>query len=130
MVFYELCGMAIMLGFWALCFEYQPAKAGVLEPVWHLIKMAQDVLPCAALTTASSGCMELSARLQAKFAWLAKRFNVDPLLLSASFAEGAVYRNMLKPFLLPLKLYGAYALTCCWRACWHRAMAGTRGAEL
>ena len=124
MVFYELVGLAMMLGVWAMCFFWQPMKAGVLEPVLHLLQMAQDVLPCVALTNASSGCIELSARLQFKFDWVAKRLNVDPLLLSASFAEGAVYRNMLKPFLLPLKLYGAYVLTCFWRACLHRAMTG------
>ena len=129
--FYELLGLALMLGFWALCFFFQPMQAGVLEPVWHLMGMAQVAppAPCrwhilrVALTNAPSGCVELSARLQSKFDWLAKRVNVDPLLLSTSFAEGAVYRTMLKPFLLPLKLYGAYALTCCWRMGLHRGMA-------
>ncbi|KAJ1478493.1 hypothetical protein T484DRAFT_1960974 [Baffinella frigidus] len=131
LVFYELCGMAIMLFFWALCFFYQPIKAGVLEPVWHLLRMAQEFLPCGqALATAHFAAFQISTRLQAKFEWLAKRLHVDPLLLSASFAEGAVYRTMLKPFLLPLKLYGAYALTCCWRGCLHRAMAAAGVGEL
>jgi hypothetical protein len=128
MVFYELLGLALMLSFWALCFTCQPMKAGVLEPVWHLLRMAQEVLPCSALTRAESSCAELSARLQAKFDWLAKRLNLDPVLLSASFAEGAIYRNLLKPFLLPLKLYGAYVLTCGWRALLNRAAASS--AEL
>ncbi|KAJ1473481.1 hypothetical protein T484DRAFT_1835957 [Baffinella frigidus] len=131
MVFYEVCGMVMMLGFWAMCLFWQPAKAGVIEPVWHLLRMAQEVLPCGhALATAHFAAFQISSRLQAKFDWLAKRLHVDPLLLSAAFAEGAIYRNMLKPFLLPLKLYGAYALTCCWRGCLQRAMPGAGGGQL
>jgi len=55
------------------------------------------------------------AKASDKFGWVGEKLGLDPARLTTSFAEGAVCRSLLKPILLPLKLYVAYTVVVLWK---------------
>jgi hypothetical protein len=107
MVVYETIGMVIMLTVWWLCFLVQPVQNGLLQPIFALLRSNE---PNSMLSKADLLYQELMTFSKKNFEGLARRIGVDPVRLTMSYAEGSLFRSLLKPLLVPLKLYGAYSV--------------------
>eukprot|EP00291_Cryptomonas_curvata_P015035 CAMPEP_0172154014 /NCGR_PEP_ID=MMETSP1050-20130122/1790_1 /TAXON_ID=233186 /ORGANISM="Cryptomonas curvata, Strain CCAP979/52" /LENGTH=132 /DNA_ID=CAMNT_0012822665 /DNA_START=237 /DNA_END=635 /DNA_ORIENTATION=+ len=111
MVVYEIIGMAIMLTVWWICFLVQPVQNGLLQPIFNLLKSNEPKDETnSLLSKADRFYKELMSFSKKNFEGLARRIGVDPVRLTMSYAEGSLFRSLLKPLLMPLKLYGAYAV--------------------
>jgi len=108
-VVYEALGFVLMVAFWLWCWVVQPVKLGLVQPFGEVLAGNQMVARVAA---AYEGLVEKAG---SKFGWVADRLKLDPTRLTTSFAEAAVARSLLKPLLLPLKLYAAYMFVKVWR---------------
>eukprot|EP00960_Hanusia_phi_P053171 761887-Hanusia_phi.AAC.3 len=115
LVCYEVLGMLVLLSFWVACFMMQPVKQCFLEPIGTLVGAMREIVGHGFMRTAEDSYKLILEKVQTKFADIAKRLKVDPVRLSTAYAEGALCRGLLKPLLVPMKLYGAYLLVRGWR---------------
>ena len=111
LVVYEAIGFLIMLNVWWLCFVVQPVKNGLLQPIFSLMKENGPAREGTGVIQKADnlyqGFLSFSKR---NFEGIARRIGVDPVRLTASYAEGSVLRSLLKPVLMPAKLYMAYSI--------------------
>jgi hypothetical protein len=112
MIMYEMIGLVIMLIVWWVCFLVQPVQNGLLQPIFSLIRGTGTGQGSgnSVMEKADNFYKELMAFSKKKFEGIAKRMGVDPVRLTMSYAEGSLFRSLMKPVLVPLKLYGAYAI--------------------
>eukprot|EP00287_Rhodomonas_sp_CCMP768_P010657 CAMPEP_0196728552 /NCGR_PEP_ID=MMETSP1091-20130531/9197_1 /TAXON_ID=302021 /ORGANISM="Rhodomonas sp., Strain CCMP768" /LENGTH=169 /DNA_ID=CAMNT_0042071313 /DNA_START=212 /DNA_END=718 /DNA_ORIENTATION=- len=108
-VFYEMLGFLAMLSFWITCFMVQPLQNGFLRPLMLLLPMAREAMG-SSFDKFEAAYEAVFARVQQKFQRVAGWLRVDPVRFTTSYAEGAVCRGVLKPLLVPLKLYCAYLM--------------------
>lgn len=114
-VFYEILGIFAMLAFWVTCFICQPLQNGLFRPLMLLLPMAKEALGCSVFEKVEAVYEAVLTRVQQKFEKLATKLRIDPVRFTTSYAEGAVCRGVLKPLLVPLKLYCAYLMCLGWR---------------
>lgn len=113
-----------MVTFWMWCWAVQPVKAGLLRPLGALLEGHEG------MAAGARSYYEVVVKTAGdKFGWAASRFGLDPARLTTSFAEGAVCRSVLKPLLLPIKLYAAYSFVNATRGMcpWSIVQGGTGG---
>jgi len=122
-IFYEIMGMLMMLSFWVTCFTAQPLKCGFFQPLSLLIPFVKEVFGDSMFEKAEAVYETVLTRVQQKFDGIASRLHVDAVRLSTSYAEGAVCRGVLKPLLVPLKLYASYLMVLAWRHLTHSPAA-------
>lgn len=115
LVCYEMLGVVVLLSFWLACFVMQPVKQCFLQPIGTLVGVMRDIFGQGFMRTAEGSYKLVLEKVHSKFADIAKRMQVDPVRLSTAYAEGAICRGLLKPLLVPMKLYGAYLLVRGWR---------------
>ena len=110
MIMYEIIGLIIMLIVWWVCFLVQPVQNGLLQPIFDLLRGTGAKRGNAVMDKADQFYKELMAFSKKNLEGIARRMGVDPVRLTMSYAEGSLFRSLMKPLLVPLKLYGAYSI--------------------